>query len=67
MIGEVKKNKITYAPIPEKYEAGTMPTAEVITFKESIKFIKSIIILLILGSHSLFEATKKVSLFHLDI
>jgi len=42
MISEVKKNKITYAPIPEKYEAGTMATAEVITFNESLKFIKSI-------------------------
>ena len=42
MINEVKKNKITYAPLPEKYEAGTMPTAEVVAFNESIKFIKSI-------------------------
>ena len=25
---------------PGKYEAGTMPTAEVITFNESIKFIR---------------------------
>jgi len=42
MISEVKKNKITYAPIPEKYEAGTMPTAEVVAFNESIKFMNSI-------------------------
>ena len=42
MINEVKKNKISYAPLPEKYEAGTMPTAEVVAFNESIKFIKSI-------------------------
>ena len=42
MINEVKKNKITYAPLPEKYEAGTMPTAEVVAFNESIKFIQSI-------------------------
>ena len=42
MISEVNKNKITYAPLPEKYEAGTMPTAEVVAFNESIKFIKSI-------------------------
>ena len=27
MISEVKKNNIIYAPLPEKYEAGTMPTA----------------------------------------
>ena len=42
MINEVKKDKITYAPLPEKYEAGTMPTAEIVAFNESIKFIKSI-------------------------
>jgi len=42
MISEVKKDKIIYAPLPEKYEAGTMPTAEVITFNESIKFMQSI-------------------------
>jgi cysteine desulfurase/selenocysteine lyase len=42
MISEVKKNKIVYALPPEKYEAGTMPTAEVIAFKESIKFMESI-------------------------
>ena len=42
MINEVEKDKVTYAPIPEKYEAGTMPTAEVVAFNESIKFMKSI-------------------------
>jgi len=42
MISEVKKDKIIYAPLPEKYEAGTMPTAEVIAFNESIKFMESI-------------------------
>ena len=42
MIHEVKKEKITYASLPEKYEAGTMPTAEVIAFNESIKFMNSI-------------------------
>ena len=42
MINEVNKDKITYASVPEKYEAGTMPTAEVIAFNESIKFIESI-------------------------
>ena len=42
MISEVKKDRITYAPLPEKYEAGTMPTAEVIAFNESIKFMESI-------------------------
>ena len=42
MISEVTKDKITYAPLPEKYEAGTMPTAEVVAFNESIKFMQSI-------------------------
>ena len=42
MISEVKKDKVTYAPLPEKYEAGTMPTAEVVAFNESLKFINSI-------------------------
>ena len=42
MISEVKKENITYAPIPEKYEAGTMPTAEVVAFNESIKFMQSV-------------------------
>ncbi len=42
MISEVKKEKITYASLPTKYEAGTMPTAEVIAFNESIKFMNSI-------------------------
>ena len=42
MINEVRKHKITYAPLPEKYEAGTMPTAEVVAFNESIKFMQSI-------------------------
>tara|TARA_Y100000590_G_scaffold48773_1_gene51652 strand:- start:2018 stop:3238 length:1221 start_codon:yes stop_codon:yes gene_type:complete len=42
MISEVEKDKITYAPLPEKYEAGTMPTAEVVAFNESIKFMQSI-------------------------
>jgi len=42
MISEVKKDKVTYAPLPEKYEAGTMATAEVVAFNESIKFMQSI-------------------------
>jgi len=42
MISEVTKDKVTYAPVPEKYEAGTMPTAEVVAFNESIKFMQSI-------------------------
>ena len=42
MISEVKKDKVTYAPLPDKYEAGTMATAEVVAFNESIKFMQSI-------------------------
>jgi len=39
MIGEVKKEGITYGDLPNKYEAGTMATAQVIAFGESIKFL----------------------------
>jgi len=60
MISEVKKDKITYAPLPEKYEAGTMPTAEVITFNESIKFIKSI------GMDNLIKHEKEITNYALE-
>ena len=42
MIREVKKEEITYGDLPNKYEAGTMATAQVIAFNESIKFLKKI-------------------------
>ncbi len=42
MIGEVKKSGITYGELPNKYEAGTMATAQVIAFNESIKFLEKI-------------------------
>jgi cysteine desulfurase/selenocysteine lyase len=42
MINEVKKDRISYAQLPEKYEAGTMATAEVVAFNESIKFMDAI-------------------------
>ena len=42
MIGEVKKEGITYGDLPNKYEAGTMATAQVIAFDESIKFLTKI-------------------------
>ena len=42
MISEVKKNEITYAESPTKFEAGTMQTAEVVAFAKAIKFIKEI-------------------------
>ena len=42
MIDEVKKDNITFAEAPTKFEAGTMQTAEVVSFSESINFIESI-------------------------
>jgi len=42
MIQEVNKNGITFGDLPNKYEAGTMATAQVIAFNESIKFIEKI-------------------------
>jgi len=42
MIQEVNKNSITFGDLPNKYEAGTMATAQVIAFNESIKFIEKI-------------------------
>tara|TARA_Y100000590_G_scaffold82240_1_gene91573 strand:- start:416 stop:1636 length:1221 start_codon:yes stop_codon:yes gene_type:complete len=60
MIKEVKKNKITYAASPEKYEAGTMPTAEVITFNESIKFLQKI------GMENLFKHEKEITKYAIE-
>ena len=42
MISEGKKNDITYGELPNKFEAGTMATAQVIAFDESIKFLNKI-------------------------
>jgi cysteine desulfurase/selenocysteine lyase len=42
MINEVKKDRISYSDLPNKYEAGTMATAQVIAFDQSIKFLESI-------------------------
>tara|TARA_B100002019_G_scaffold201142_1_gene174304 strand:- start:26 stop:1246 length:1221 start_codon:yes stop_codon:yes gene_type:complete len=42
MIREVKKSGITYGDLPNKYEAGTMATAQVIAFDESIKFLNKL-------------------------
>jgi len=42
MIEEVKKDKITFPGSPIKYEAGTLQTAEVVGFSESIRFIEDI-------------------------
>ena len=37
-----KKDRISYGDLPNKYEAGTMATAQVIAFDQSIKFLESI-------------------------
>ena len=42
MIGEVKKEGVSYGDLPNKYEAGTMATAQVIAFNESIKFMQKV-------------------------
>ena len=42
MIDWVKKHDIGYGELPNKYEAGTMATAQVIAFDESIKFLNKI-------------------------
>ena len=60
MISEVNKDNISYASVPEKYEAGTMPTAEVITFNESIKFIQSI------GMDNLIKHEKEITHYALE-
>ena len=60
MINEVKKDKISYAQLPEKFEAGTMPTAEVIAFNESLKFMNSI------GIGNLVNHEKELTSYALD-
>ena len=60
MISEVKKDKIIYAQPPEKYEAGTMPTAEVIAFNESLKFVQSI------GKDNLIKHEKEITKYTLE-
>jgi cysteine desulfurase/selenocysteine lyase len=42
MIKEVKKDSISYSDLPNKYEAGTMATAQVIGFDQSIKFLETV-------------------------
>ena len=42
MINEVRKENVTFAESPTKFEAGTMQTAEVVAFSESIKLIEKI-------------------------
>jgi cysteine desulfurase / selenocysteine lyase len=42
MIKEVTKDYISYGDLPNKYEAGTMATAQVIAFDQSIKFLEKV-------------------------
>jgi cysteine desulfurase/selenocysteine lyase len=42
MIDDVRKDNITFADAPTKFEAGTMQTAEVVAFAESINFIEKL-------------------------
>jgi cysteine desulfurase/selenocysteine lyase len=42
MIDDVKKDNITFADAPTKFEAGTMQTAEVVAFAEAISFIEKL-------------------------
>jgi len=42
MIDDVKKDSITFADAPTKFEAGTMQTAEVVAFAEAINFIEKL-------------------------
>jgi|TARA_B110000261_G_scaffold161654_1_gene203530 cysteine desulfurase/selenocysteine lyase len=42
MIDEVKKDSITFASAPTKFEAGTLQTAEVVAFAEAISFIEKL-------------------------
>ena len=42
MINEVKKEDITFAEENTKFEAGTMQTAEVVSFAESLNFIEKL-------------------------
>ena len=42
MIEEVKKDNITFPGSPTKYEAGTLQTAEVVGFSESIRFMQDV-------------------------
>ena len=42
MINEVKKENITFADAYTKFEAGTMQTAEVVAFAESLNFIENL-------------------------
>ena len=54
MIKEVKKDSISYGDLPNKYEAGTMATAQVVAFDQSIKFLEKI------GMNNVIQHEKKL-------
>ena len=60
MINEVKKEGITFAESPTKFEAGTMQTAEVVAFSESIKLVEKI------GLNKISEIENDVLIYALD-
>jgi cysteine desulfurase / selenocysteine lyase len=60
MIDEVKTEKITYASSQLKFEAGTMQTAEVVSFHEAINFIEKI------GIKQIFEHENKLMEYGLE-
>ena len=61
MINEVKKTGISYGELPNKYEAGTMATAQVIAFNESIKFMEKV------GIENIEKHEKELLHYGLDI
>ncbi len=60
MISEVMKTDITFAPAPTKFEAGTLQTAEVVAFADSINFIEN------LGIKNIQEHENKVLEYGVD-
>ena len=60
MIEEVKKESITFPGSPTKFEAGTLQTAEVVGFSESIKFIENI------GIKNIMHHEKKITEYGIE-
>jgi len=60
MIEEVKKDKITFPESPTKYEAGTLQTAEVVGFSESLRFIEDV------GIKNIMQHEKEILEYGLD-
>jgi len=54
MISKVCYEKSEWAPLPEKFEAGTMPIAEVMGFGEAVRYLKKI------GMNNVHEHEKKL-------